>query len=65
MGGSLGCGVVALVVAGLASRGRIDDRGGGVVPGMVLWVGFPVVLWAGAILHEGTSIGGVIAPNGG
>ena len=50
----LRCLVVAAVVAGLAAQGRIDDPAGGVLLGLALWVGFPFVLWVGAVLHEGT-----------
>lgn len=49
--------VVALVVAGLASRADIEGWDGGLVLGLVLWIGFPLVLWAGAILHERTPLG--------
>ena len=40
------------MVAGLASRGEIDRWTGGLVLGLTLWVGFPFVLWTGAMLHE-------------
>jgi Protein of unknown function (DUF1761) len=46
--------VLATVLAGLASRGDIDGAGGGVLLGLALWIAFPVVLWTGAIIHEGT-----------
>jgi hypothetical protein len=46
--------VVAAVVAGLASQGRIDEWAGGLLLGLALWVGFPFVLWTGAMLHERT-----------
>ena len=48
----LRCLILAAVVAGLASRGEIDRWTGGLVLGLVLWVGFPFVLWTGAMLHE-------------
>lgn len=48
------CLVLATVVAGLASRGGIDEIAGGLVLGLALWVGFPAVLWAGAIVWENT-----------
>ena len=48
------CLVLAAVVAGLASQGGIDTVAGGLLLGVCLWVGFPVVLWAGAMLHEAT-----------
>jgi hypothetical protein len=37
--------ILATVVAGLASRGEIDDPDGGLLLGLALWVGFPFVLW--------------------
>ena len=43
---------VAAVVAGLAARGDVDDWTGGLVLGLVLWIGFPFVLWLGAIIWE-------------
>ncbi len=46
--------VVVTVVAGLASQTETDDWTGGVVLGLALWVGFPLVLWGGAMLHERT-----------
>ena len=46
--------VVAAVVAGLASQGDIDEWSGGLILGAVLWIGFPVVLWTGAVIHEKT-----------
>jgi peptidoglycan/LPS O-acetylase OafA/YrhL len=46
--------VLAAVVAGLAVRGDVDDVAGGLLLGLALWVGFPVVLWAGAMLHAHT-----------
>ena len=52
----LRCLVLALVVAGLASQGEIDDAGGGLVLGLALWVGFPLVLWTGAVVHERTPV---------
>ena len=48
----LRCLVLAAVVAGLAARARVDGLTGGLVLGLVLWIGFPVVLWVGAIVHE-------------
>jgi hypothetical protein len=44
--------VVAAVVAGLASQGEIDRFAGGVCLGLALWVGFPLMLWVGAVMHE-------------
>lgn len=45
--------VVATVVAGLAARLGADSWTGGLLLGLVLWVGFPVVLLAGSVLWEG------------
>lgn len=52
----LRCLVLALVVAGLASGLDVTDWWGGVVLGLVLWAGFPLVLWVGAVVHEGTPV---------
>jgi len=46
------CLVLAAVVAGLAAQARVDGVSGGLVLGLILWIGFPVVLWIGAIVHE-------------
>jgi Protein of unknown function (DUF1761) len=45
---------LAAVVAGLASQGDIDDWTGGLLLGLFLWIGFPLVLWTGAIIWENT-----------
>jgi Protein of unknown function (DUF1761) len=45
---------LAAVVAGLASQGRIDEWTGALVLGLSLWIGFPLVLWTGAIIWENT-----------
>ena len=45
--------VVALVVAGLAAEIGVDQPGDGVLLGLALFAGFPAVLFAGSILHEG------------
>jgi hypothetical protein len=50
----LRCLIVAAVVAGLAAQGGIDAWTGGLWLGLALWVGFPFVLWTGAVLHEDT-----------
>lgn len=46
--------IVAAVVAGLARHGDVDGWTGGVVLGLALWIGFPFVLWTGAMLWERT-----------
>jgi hypothetical protein len=46
--------ILATVIAGLASRGDIDTAAGGLLLGVALWVGFPFILWIGAILWENT-----------
>jgi amino acid permease len=48
----LRCLVLAAVVVGLAAQARVDGLTGGLVLGLILWIGFPVVLWIGAIVHE-------------
>ena len=48
------CLIMAGVVAGLASRAEIHDWAGGLLLGLVLWIGFPFVLWTGAMIHENT-----------
>jgi hypothetical protein len=46
--------ILAAVVAGLASRRKIDHAGGGLLLGLALWAGFPFVLWTGAMIWENT-----------
>lgn len=46
--------VLTAVVAGLASETGADDWTGGLLLGIALWIGFPLVLWVGAMLHERT-----------
>jgi hypothetical protein len=48
----LRCLIVATVVAGLASQGEIDELSGGLLLGLALWVGFPLVQWTGALIWE-------------
>src|SRR5262245_19061041 len=48
----LRCRVLAAVVTGLGTQTRVDGVTGGLVLGLVLWIGFPAVLWFGAIVHE-------------
>ena len=52
----LRCLVLAAVVAGLASQIDIDEWTGGLLLGLLLWVGFPFVLWTGAVIHENTPV---------
>ena len=47
--------ILAAVVAGLASQGKISDAGGGLLLGAALWIGFPFVLWIGAMIWENTA----------
>lgn len=44
--------VLALVVAGLAAAIGIAELGSGVLLALALFVGFPLVLWSGAVMHE-------------
>ena len=46
--------ILAAVVAGLASQGEVDGVAGGLLLGVALWTGFPLVLWTGALIHEKT-----------
>jgi hypothetical protein len=48
------CLVLAVVVAGVAAEAGVDGWGGGLLLGLALWVGFPFVLWTGAVVHERT-----------
>ena len=50
----LRCLVLSAVVAGLAAGVGTTGWGGGLLLGAVLWIGFPFVLWTGAIFHERT-----------
>jgi Protein of unknown function (DUF1761) len=52
----LRCLILAAVVAGLASRADIDDWTSGLLLGLALWVGFPLVLWIGAVIHESAPV---------
>lgn len=52
----LRCLILAAVIAGLASEASVESVGGGLVLGLALWVGFPLVLWTGAVVHEKTPI---------
>jgi Protein of unknown function (DUF1761) len=44
--------IVTAVVAGLAVQVRVDGWAEGAVLGLVLWIGFPVVVLAGSVYHE-------------
>jgi Protein of unknown function (DUF1761) len=44
--------ISAAVVAGIAAQGEIDHWSGGLLLGLALWLGFPLVLWVGAVIHE-------------
>jgi Protein of unknown function (DUF1761) len=46
------CLLLSAVVAGLASQGDIDEWTGGLLLGLALWAGFPLVLWTGAVMWE-------------
>lgn len=47
--------VIAAVVTGVAYVSGIESWLSGITLGLALWVGFPLMLWMGAILHEGTN----------
>ena len=47
---------VAAVVACLAARGEIDTAAGGIVLGLALWAGFPLVLLAGSVIWENVAV---------
>jgi len=47
--------VLATVVAGLVERTDTDGWADAVLLGLVLWIGFPVVLWIGAVVWERVS----------
>ena len=49
----LRCLTLAAVVGVLASQADVDELAGALVLGLVLWVGFPLVLLTGAVIHEG------------
>ncbi len=48
----LRCLILAAVVAGLARNGGVDSLAGGLLLGAALWIGFPFVLWTGAMIWE-------------
>ena len=50
----LRCLILAAVVTGLAGQAGIDELTGGMLLGLALWIGFPFVLWTGAVIHENT-----------
>jgi hypothetical protein len=50
----LRCLVLSAVATGLGVRLGAGTVVGGLLLGLVLWVGFPLVLWSGAVLHERT-----------
>ncbi len=50
----LRCLVLATAVAILVSLADLDAWTDGLALGLVLWIGFPLVLWTGAMTHEST-----------
>lgn len=50
------CAILSTVVACLAAQIGTDGWVEGLALGLLLWVGFPLVLWIGAIVHERTPL---------
>jgi peptidoglycan/LPS O-acetylase OafA/YrhL len=50
------CAILSTVVACLAAQIGTDGWVEGLGLGLLLWVGFPLVLWIGAIVHERTPL---------
>lgn len=48
--------VVVAVVASLVDLAGVESIAGGALLGAGLWVGLPLMLWVGAVLHEGTPL---------
>jgi Protein of unknown function (DUF1761) len=48
--------IVAIVVAGLAAKIGIHNWAGATALGIALWIGFPFVLWVGAVVHENVPV---------
>lgn len=44
--------VVALVTAGLTNYVQVAGLSGGILLGLALWVGFPVVILTGSVFHD-------------
>lgn len=44
--------VLAVVLAGLTDQADIDGWGEAALLGVVAWIGFPIVLWTGAVIWE-------------
>jgi len=52
----LRCLVLVTVVAILVDQGDLVEWTDGLALGALLWIGFPLVLWSGAIIHENTNV---------
>jgi hypothetical protein len=50
----LRCLLLSAVVAGLAAEAGVEEPAEGLLLGLVLWAGFPLVLWIGAVIWENT-----------
>ena len=50
----LRCLVLATVVAALVDLADLEAWTDGLGLGLLLWIGFPLVLWSGAMIHEST-----------
>lgn len=60
----LRCAALAATVVGLAAVSGVDSWWAGLLLGLVLWVGFPLVLWTGAVVHERTPVATAVLHGG-
>jgi hypothetical protein len=56
--------VVSFVVVVIVTLSGINSWYGGAILGLVLWIGLPMVLWVGAVIHEGVRVGVALAHAG-
>lgn len=50
------CLVTVTAIGVLVGLVGTEGWSGGLVLGLLLWIGFPAMLWLGAIVHEGTPV---------